>query len=137
MKAYTAAPPDVLRVDEKHLREYSILNCCGVIITTNHKTDGIFLPADGRRHFVAWSDIEKVQLPDGYWSRLYDWYTNGGNRHVADYLAALDITTFDAKAPTPKTPVFWYIVNTSRVPEDAELADLLEELGNPGAISLS
>jgi hypothetical protein len=34
MKAYTAAPPDVLRVDEKHLREYSILNCCGVIITS-------------------------------------------------------------------------------------------------------
>ena len=40
MKGYTAAPPDVLRVNEKHLREYSSLNCCGVIITTNHKTDG-------------------------------------------------------------------------------------------------
>ena len=46
MKAYTAAPPDVLRVDEKHLREYSVFNVCGVIITTNHKADGIFLPAD-------------------------------------------------------------------------------------------
>ena len=29
MKAYTAAPPDVLRVNEKHLREYSVLNCVG------------------------------------------------------------------------------------------------------------
>jgi Family of unknown function (DUF5906) len=38
MKSYAAAPPDVLRVDEKHLREYYVLNCCGVIITTNHKT---------------------------------------------------------------------------------------------------
>src|ERR1700730_7177230 len=27
MKTCTAAPPDVLRVDEKHLREYSVLNC--------------------------------------------------------------------------------------------------------------
>ena len=27
MKAYTAAPPDVLRVDEKHLREYAVFNC--------------------------------------------------------------------------------------------------------------
>jgi hypothetical protein len=45
MKAFTAAPPDVLRIDEKHLRAYSIVNCCGVIVTTNHKTDGIFLPA--------------------------------------------------------------------------------------------
>jgi hypothetical protein len=53
MKTYTAAPPDVLRVDEKNLREYNIFNVCGVVITTNHKTDGIFLPADDRRHFVA------------------------------------------------------------------------------------
>src|SRR5262249_26777309 len=30
MKAYTAAPPDVLRVDEKNIREYAVLNCCGV-----------------------------------------------------------------------------------------------------------
>jgi hypothetical protein len=59
MKAYTAAPPDVLRVDEKNLREYNILNCCGVIITTNYKTNGIYLPADDRRNYVAWSELTK------------------------------------------------------------------------------
>src|SRR5262249_32973495 len=59
LKAYTAAPPDVLRVDEKNLREHYVLNCCGIIITTNHKTDGIFLPPDDRRHFVAWSELTK------------------------------------------------------------------------------
>jgi hypothetical protein len=37
MKTYTAAPPDVLRVDEKHLREYAVFNVCGIVITTNHK----------------------------------------------------------------------------------------------------
>ena len=47
MKVYTAAPPDMLRVDEKHLREHNVLNCVGIIITTNYKTDGIYLP--GRR----------------------------------------------------------------------------------------
>jgi hypothetical protein len=26
----------------------------GVIFTSNHKTDGLFLPPDDRRHFVAW-----------------------------------------------------------------------------------
>ena len=62
MKAYTAAPPDVLRVDEKNLREHSVFNCVGVIITTNHKADGIFLPADDRRHFVAWSALSKDRL---------------------------------------------------------------------------
>lgn len=42
-KALTAAPPDVLRVNEKNLREHYVPNITGVIITTNHKTDGIFL----------------------------------------------------------------------------------------------
>ena len=71
MKAYTATPPDVLRIDEKHLREHSILNCCGIIITTNHKADGIFLPPDDRRHFVAWSDLAKEDFSDDYWSNLW------------------------------------------------------------------
>jgi hypothetical protein len=71
LKAYTAAPPDVLRVDEKHLREYAVLNVCGVIITTNHKTDGIYLPIDDRRHYVTWSELTKEAFPDNYWHELY------------------------------------------------------------------
>jgi Family of unknown function (DUF5906) len=128
MKAYTAAPPDVLRVDEKYLREHYILNCCGVIITTNHKTDGIFLPPDDRRHFVAWSDLAKENFTDSYWHDLYGWYDNGGAEHVAAYLAELDLSGFDAKAPPAKTQAFWEIVDSSRVPEDAELADLLDKI---------
>jgi Family of unknown function (DUF5906) len=58
-KAMTAAPPDVLRVNEKNLREHYVPNVTGVIITTNHKTDSIFLPADDRRHFVAWSELDR------------------------------------------------------------------------------
>jgi hypothetical protein len=37
IKAYLAAPPDVLRVDEKNLREHSVFNFCGVVLTANHK----------------------------------------------------------------------------------------------------
>ncbi|PNE10160.1 MAG: hypothetical protein CR217_15900 [Beijerinckiaceae bacterium] len=70
MKSYTAAPPDVLRVDEKFLREHYVFNCCGVIITSNHKADGIYLSADDRRHFVAWSDLVKEDFAEGYWNNL-------------------------------------------------------------------
>ena len=136
MKAYTAAPPDVLRVDEKNLREYSVLNCCGVIITTNHKADGIYLPADDRRHFVAWSNLEKEDFVADYWTRLWEWYAEGGYRHVAAYLADLDIASFDPKAPPPKTPAFWDIVDANRAPEDAELADALDKIGRPNATTL-
>jgi len=44
-KTLTAAPPDVLRVDEKHLREYAVLNVVGCIVTTNNKDS--FVPAGG------------------------------------------------------------------------------------------
>jgi hypothetical protein len=33
MKTYLASPPDVLRVDEKNLREHQVLNCVGVVAT--------------------------------------------------------------------------------------------------------
>jgi hypothetical protein len=143
LKVYAAAPPDVLRIDEKNLREYNIRNCCGVVITTNHRTDGIYLPADDRRHYVAWSSLTKEDLDEAYWNELWRWYDSGGDRHVAAYLAGLDLSTFTPKAPPPKTSAFWDIVNASRAPEDAELADaldLVKPLGTdalPEAVTLS
>ena len=128
LKAYTAAPPDVLRVDEKHLREYAIWNVCGIILTTNHKTNGLYLPADDRRHYVAWSPLQQADFEPGYWRSLYHWYENGGTAHVAAYLAGLDLSGFDPKAPPRKTEAFWDIVTANRAPEDAELSDVLDAL---------
>jgi hypothetical protein len=118
----------VLRVDEKHLREYPVPNVLGVAITTNHKTDGIFLPDDDRRHYVAWSDLTKDDFEADYWTKLWGYYEDGGYGHVAAYLAFYDLTGFDPKAPPPKTDAFWDIVDASRAPEDAELADVIDAL---------
>jgi Family of unknown function (DUF5906) len=136
MKVYTAAPPDVLRCDEKNLREYSVPNICGVVITTNYKTDGIYLPADDRRHYVAWCNLTKENFSDNYWNQIYRWYENGGYENVAAYLAQLNLSNFDPKAPPPKTATFWAIVDASRAPEDADLADVFDQLGNPDAVTL-
>lgn len=138
MKAYTASPPDTLRVDEKFVREYMIINCCGVVITTNNKVDGIFLSPDDRRHFVAWSDRAKedARFQNGYWTDIYRWYAAGGVNHVGAFLAQHDIRAFDPKAPPPKTPAFWAIVDASAAPEQSEIADILDQLGNPRALTL-
>jgi hypothetical protein len=136
MKVYTAAPPDVFRVNEKNLREYHILNCCGVVMTTNYKAGGIYLPADDRRHFVAWSLRSKEDFSTEYWNGMWAWYENGGIADVAAYLAQLDLSDFNAKAPPPKTAAFWDIVDANRAPEDSELADLLDKLGNPDCVTL-
>jgi Bifunctional DNA primase/polymerase, N-terminal len=137
MKSYLAAPPDVLCCNEKHLRQHYVLNCMGCVITTNHLTDGIFLPAEDRRHYVAWSDAKPQDFAEGYWVDIYAWLDNGGDRHVAAFLAGVDISHFDPKAPPPKTRAFWDIVNSNRTGEESELQDVLEKLGNPAAVTIA
>jgi hypothetical protein len=58
------------------------------------------------------------------------------DRHVTAYLATLDLSDFDPKAPPPKTDAFWEIVNANRAPEDAELADVIDKIKNNEAITI-
>ena len=138
-KIYMASPPDVLRVDEKHIKEYVIFNVLGVIITTNHKTDGLYLPDDDRRHYVAWSEKikEDPHFAGDYWNKLWAFYNDGGFAHVAAYLRQRDISGFDPKAPPPKTDAFWEIVDSGRSSEEPELDDVLDAIGRPDAVTLA
>lgn len=52
------------------------------------------------------------------------------------HLARHDLSSFDPKAPPPKTQAFWDIVEANRAPEDNELADVLDRLNNPAAVTL-
>lgn len=135
-KTYLAAPPDVIRVDEKNLREHYVVNVCGVIITTNHKSDGLYVPADDRRHYIAWSDVTRDQFDADYWTRLYAWYEDGGTRHVIAHLMTMDLAGFDPKAPPPKTPAFWAVVQANEAPESGELRDVIDEMQRPAAITV-
>jgi hypothetical protein len=138
MKSHIAAPPEFHRIDEKHLREHPIPNVCGVIITTNHKTDGLYLPADDRRHYVAWSDLQKEdpQLSGGYFDALNRYYETGGNAAVSAYLRQRNLAKFNPKPPPPHTPAFWAMVQASADPDLADLKDLINRLDNPEAVTL-
>ncbi|ANY76816.1 hypothetical protein BB934_00100 [Microvirga ossetica] len=138
MKAVIAAPPDVQRVDEKFLPEYGIPNVCGVVITTNNKVGGLYLPEDDRRHFIAWSGRTKDDFAAAYWSGLYDWLDRqGGREAVAGFLHRYDLSGFDPKAPPPHTPAFYEIASASRASEDDEMADTLDALGWPKAVTVA
>src|SRR5262245_1264352 len=128
-KLYIVIPIDVLPVNDKYIPKHYVPNVCGVVITTNHKTDCLYLPADDRRHYVAWSDCKKEDFKPAYWNKLWNYYRNdSGFEHVAAYLTELDISDFDPMAPPPKTPAWEEIVNVNRAPEDAELADVIDSL---------
>jgi Bifunctional DNA primase/polymerase, N-terminal/Family of unknown function (DUF5906)/Primase C terminal 2 (PriCT-2) len=142
MKNITASPPDVHRINEKHIGEYYVLNCNGTFITSNHKTDGIYLKADDRRTYVMWSDLTEADFNEAYWNKIWHWYNNGGgDQDVAAYLATKDLSSktgsdFNPKKPPKKTEAFWSIVNSNVAPEQSELADVLDDLGNPNAVTL-
>jgi len=81
-------------------------------------------------------NLTKDNFSENYWNELYGWYERGGYENVAAYLAQFDLANFDPKAPPKKTPAFWSIVDSNRAPEDADLADVLDELCNPDVITL-
>lgn len=134
-KTLLACPPDVLRCNEKNLREHAVFNVVGVIFTTNHQ-EGLYLPADDRRHYVMWSQRDQVDFRASYWTEMYGWYHGGGYNHVAAYLDTVDLAGFDPKATPPKTAAFWAMVDAGRSPEEGSMADALEALGNPPAVTM-
>jgi hypothetical protein len=144
-KTYAAAPPDVLRCNEKFVGHYYLPNVLGMIITTNYKATGLYLPPDDRRHYVAWSALKPPpdpETPEGkvtkeYFDRIWKWYREeGGLDQVADYLWNHDISKFNPKAPPKKTEAFWAIVDANRAAEDDDLPGLIGRLGNPDAITI-
>jgi hypothetical protein len=136
MKAILAVPPDVLSVELKFIDAYPIPNVVGVIFTTNNRHNGLYLPAEDRRHYVAWSELAPSDFDADYFERLYAWYEADGNGHVAAYLRTCDLSDFNPKAPPPKTDAFWDMVDTGRSPEEAELRDLLDLMKNPEAVTV-
>jgi hypothetical protein len=87
-----------------------------VIITTNHLTDGLYLPADDRRYYVAWSEVERHHFDSAYWNWLYGSFEAEGKRHVAAYLAEYDLTSFDRAAPPLQTSAFLACVMRAFIP---------------------
>src|SRR3954470_7377602 len=82
------------------------------------------------------SELTKEDFEPGFWDDFYAKYDAGGYGHVAAYLAAYDLSGFDAKAAPEKTATFWEIVDTNRAPEESELASLITCLGDPAALTL-
>lgn len=136
-KTLLAQPPEVLRIDRKHLHEYTVPNVVSLIFTTNRPTDALYLPADDRRHYVATSEAKQADFPAKYWKRMWKWYCTGGFGHVAAYLREHDISGWSPYDPPPKTEGFKAIVDANRAPEDSELADVLDMLGGPDAVTVA
>ncbi len=134
-KTLLAAPPEIFRVDEKNLKEHPVPNIVGVIFTTNHK-DGLYLPPDDARHYVAWSDQRQDDMRP-FCEALYDFYEAGGLKHIVAYLRQPSLLKdFHAKRPPEKTPAWYDMVQSGKSSEESELHELLDLMGSPDVVTV-
>jgi hypothetical protein len=136
MKQYLASADQPLLVNEKHIKQYYVSNVCGVVLTTNYLENGLYLPEDDRRHFVAWSECTAADFTAEFWSEFWDWYHDGGYWHVVAYLRQYDISGFRPGEPPTKTEAFWGIANANRSVDETGLDEVLYRMGRPAAITL-
>jgi hypothetical protein len=130
-KTMIAAPPAMVRINTKYVPQYYIPNVNGTIMTTNHGTDGLYLEADDRRHYVAGSEITSADYEDGYLPGIWQWYADGGLDHVVAYLAELDLAVlgFTPTMLPAKTPEFWRMVDAGGAAALPELRDAIDAAG--------
>jgi hypothetical protein len=137
MKTIIAAPPDVLRVDEKNTPEYYVQNCCLVVYTTNHRTDALYVTENDRRHYFMWSPLKKEDFEEQYWKDLWHFYEEeNGYAHVRAFLEQRDISAFNAKAPPKRNDAFYAALATSKPTEEGEMSDVIDAMGKPPAFTI-
>lgn len=136
MKTILVSPPDVLRCNEKHLREHYVFNCVKVIITSNHSLNSIYLPPEDRRYFVCKSEVGPEDFEEGFWTDLWKWYQGEGFKHCNSFLRSRDLSRYDPKAPPRKTEAFKQIVSSNMAPQSEELAGILDDLQNPIVVTI-
>ena len=139
-KVLIAGTPDYMTVNQKYGAKYSVRLHCGVIVTTNHMTSGIYIPPDDRRYdVIATASRGEMGLEDPdvraeYFQELWGWFNNDlGASHVAAYLHERDITGFQAATGQRRTDAHREVV-TAGMTGDEWLIDALDVLGEPPVV---
>jgi hypothetical protein len=139
-KTLLASPPLTLQVNEKFKPAYAVPNVVHVVMTTNSKCDGLYLPDDDRRHYVAWSDAagtgDASCQPQSYFRGLWGWMNGKGCGHVAAWLRERDISKFDPAAPPFRTAAFKAIVSANRPASEDHMETALDAMARPDAFTL-
>jgi hypothetical protein len=139
MKDLIASPPLTLHFVDKYQKGYEVINCVGVVITSNDELGSVHVPEGDRRIFVAWTAVDgKALFSEQYWKDFWYWYEDeGGFGHVAAYLLTLDISDFNPKAPPPETAAFKRMVRAEQPVEEDDLADAIDALKRPDALTIA
>jgi hypothetical protein len=131
-KTIIAAPPNVHNINAKFQPPMQIPNLNATIITTNHRTGGLYLHPDDERHAVLFSNARKEMFPKHYWDAYFKWmHEGGGAEEGAAHLMTRDVSQFDPKRPI-HTAAFHEMVEGGQSAEHNDLLDVIERMnGQP------
>lgn len=134
IKVLIAGNPDECEINPKYGRKYTVTMHCGVIITTNHLTGSVHIPADDRRYdVIQCATLEAMGLGGeqerrDYFNALHEWFLKKeGERHVAAFLRARELSGFSAALGQRKTAAHDEIVKHGML-GDEWAVDALEAL---------
>ncbi len=135
-KVLIAGSPDIAQINPKYGQKFFIRMFCGVVITTNHLTGGIYIPPDDRRYDVIdTATMEELDLVDEvkrreYFETLWEWFLAGGMTHIAAYLHERDLSKFSASNGQRRTEAHKSVVAVG-LTSDQWLIDIISDLGDP------
>lgn len=136
LKPIIVAPPDTLPLNDKYAKLRYIINRVRVFITTNDWMS-MYIPPEDRRMFMMHSNIQQRWHEDeglpNYFTDLFGWFETGGAGHVATWLRARDLSSFNPKAQVVRTSGWGAVAASWGEPEDC-VAQALEHLGKPDVV---
>ena len=123
LKPLAAAPPEMLRINQKHVKAMKIRNVVNSTMTTNSVMP-LRLNGPSRRFFALWSDLNPRDKEDNmkeewliYWEDRWNWMKNGGWKAVVWYLKnVVDLSDFNPNSAPPMTEFLRDIKESSKSP---------------------
>lgn len=94
LKGLNAAPPAMLRLEDKNDKSFPIANVVKPFYMTNHQDALVLSDAEAPRYFCIWSPAKRKDVE--YYTKILDWYEEkNGIGAVAHYLLTRDVSKFD------------------------------------------
>lgn len=123
LKPLAAAPPDTLRVNQKHVKAMKIRNIVNCTMTTNSVMP-LRLNGASRRFYALWSDLNPRDKDDNmkrewldYWEDRWTWMKGGGWKAVVYHLMhTVDLSDFNPSEAPPMTEFLREIKESSKSP---------------------
>jgi len=136
LKVLIAGQPDYLTINPKYGHKYSVRLHCGVIITTNHLSSGLYIPDDDRRYDVIDCATRRemclmsLEQRRDYFDGLWRWYEEqNGAASVYAALLERDISKFSANSGQRSTAAHRELIQIGMTHDQwaADAIDLLKD----------